>query len=95
MESQSGLLGGDANEQGWPEPYIYTVYDRTFGDFPAKNTVCKPYIYGSGQPDMCCIQLAAVNLGLVQAMMFGLSKSVAASPATGVSLSEACFLMWG
>ena len=21
-----------------------------FGDFPAKNTVCKPYIYGSGQP---------------------------------------------
>jgi hypothetical protein len=25
--------------QGWPEPYIYTVYDRIFGDFLAKNTV--------------------------------------------------------
>ena len=35
---------------GWPEPYIYTVYDRIFGEFPAKNTVCKPYIYGSGKP---------------------------------------------
>ena len=27
-----------------------TVYDRIFGDFPAKNTVYKPYMYGSGQP---------------------------------------------
>ena len=27
-----------------------TVYDRIFGDFPAKNTVYTPYIYGSGQP---------------------------------------------
>ena len=26
------------------------VYDRIFGDFPAKNTVHTPYIYGSGQP---------------------------------------------
>jgi len=26
------------------------VYDRIFGDFPAKHTVCTPYIYGSGQP---------------------------------------------
>jgi len=26
------------NKQGWPEPYIYTVYDRIFGDFPAKKT---------------------------------------------------------
>jgi hypothetical protein len=24
---------------GWPDPYIYTVYDRIFGDFPAKITV--------------------------------------------------------
>jgi len=31
-------------------PYIYTVYDRIFGDFPAKNTVYTSYIYGSGQP---------------------------------------------
>ena len=36
--------------QGWPEQYIYTVYDCIFGDFPAKSTVYKPYIYGSGQP---------------------------------------------
>jgi len=35
---------------GQPKPYIYTVYDRIFGDFPAKNTVYTPYIYGSGQP---------------------------------------------
>jgi hypothetical protein len=31
--------------QGWPEPYIYTVYDRMFGEFPAKNNVHTPYIY--------------------------------------------------
>jgi len=37
----------------WPEPYIYTVYDRIYGDFPAKNTVYTPYIYGSGQPYAC------------------------------------------
>jgi hypothetical protein len=35
---------------GWPEPYIYTVYDCKFGDFPAKITVYTPYINGSGQP---------------------------------------------
>jgi hypothetical protein len=35
--------------KGRPEPYIYTVYDRIFGDFPAKNTVYVPYMYGSGQ----------------------------------------------
>jgi len=29
--------------------YIYTVYDGINGDFPAINTVCAPYIYGSGQ----------------------------------------------
>jgi hypothetical protein len=26
------------------------VYDRVFGDFPAKNTVYTPYKYGSGHP---------------------------------------------
>ena len=30
--------------------YIYTVHDRMYGDFPAKNTVYTPYIYGYGQP---------------------------------------------
>jgi hypothetical protein len=28
----------------WTEPYIHTVYDRLYGDFPAKNTVYTPYI---------------------------------------------------
>jgi hypothetical protein len=30
--------------------YIFTVYDRIFGDFSAKITVHASYIYGSGQP---------------------------------------------
>jgi hypothetical protein len=34
----------------WSELYIYTIYDRIFGDFPAKNTVDAPCIYGYGQP---------------------------------------------
>jgi hypothetical protein len=38
------------NTQGWPEPYICTVYDRIFGNFPAENTVFTPYMHGSGQP---------------------------------------------
>jgi hypothetical protein len=39
-----------SDEQNWPGPYIYTVYDRIFGDVPANNTVYTPYVYGSGQP---------------------------------------------
>ena len=34
--------------------YTYTVFDRISGDFPAKNTVCTPYVYGSGQPYIWC-----------------------------------------
>jgi len=30
--------------------YIYTEYDHKSGDFPAKNTVYTPYMYGAGQP---------------------------------------------
>ena len=30
------------SELGWPQSCMYTVYDRIFGDFPAKSTV---YIY--------------------------------------------------
>ena len=30
--------------------YTYTVSDRVFSDYPAKNTVYTPYVYGSGQP---------------------------------------------
>jgi hypothetical protein len=37
-------------EYGWPDPYMYTVYDRMFGDFLAKNTVHALYVTGSGQP---------------------------------------------
>jgi hypothetical protein len=36
--------------QGWPEPCIYTMYDRIFGDFAAKYIVHTPYVSGSGQP---------------------------------------------
>jgi hypothetical protein len=45
------LLAHTQHEQGWPEFYIYTVYDCIFGDFPAKNTEYTPYIYGSDQPE--------------------------------------------
>ena len=33
-----------SNELGWPELYIYTVYDGISGDLPAKNTVYTPYV---------------------------------------------------
>ena len=33
------------NEFCRPELYIHTVYDRIFGDSPAKITVYTPYIY--------------------------------------------------
>jgi hypothetical protein len=36
--------------KGWPELYINSAHDRRFGDFPAKNAVYTPYIYGSDQP---------------------------------------------
>jgi hypothetical protein len=48
--------------KGWPEPYIYTIYDRIFG-FPAKITVYTPYIYGFGQPcsnGSCAVECDAV-----------------------------------
>ena len=44
---------------GWPKPYTHTVYDRVFGDFPAKNTVYTTYMYGSGQPYTCVFLFAA------------------------------------
>ena len=47
---------------GWPEPYVYTVYDRIFGDSPVKNAVCTPYIQGSGQPS--CGEGACVLLSV-------------------------------
>jgi hypothetical protein len=32
---------------------VCTVYDHTFDDSPAKNSVCTPYKHGSGQPYAC------------------------------------------
>ena len=32
-------INNDTSLLGWPKPYIHTVYDRMYGDFPAKNTV--------------------------------------------------------
>jgi len=29
----------------WPEPNIYTIYDRTFGDFPAINAGYTVYVW--------------------------------------------------
>jgi len=49
----------------WWLPCHHTVYvglartvyiHRIFGDFQAKNTVCTPYIYGSGQPYVFTIE---------------------------------------
>ena len=35
--------------KGSPEPYVYTVHDLIFGDFPARIAAYTPYICGSGQ----------------------------------------------
>ena len=45
MRVCGSFLGLTTYLQGWPEPYIFTVYDRIFGDFPAKKAVHTPYIY--------------------------------------------------
>jgi hypothetical protein len=31
-------------ENDLSEPYTFTVYDRIFSDFPARDTVCTPYM---------------------------------------------------
>ena len=59
----SSVVRNIKNLSSLPAPYIYTVFDRIFVDFPAKNTEITPCIYGSGQPlrsstDTPCIQLA-------------------------------------
>jgi hypothetical protein len=33
---------------GWSDLYVSTVYDRMFGDFPAKANVYTLYIHGTG-----------------------------------------------
>jgi hypothetical protein len=37
----SGQLGHDWS---WPEPFMYTVYDRMYGKIPAQNIVYTPYV---------------------------------------------------
>jgi len=55
-------------DQAWPGPYMYTVYDRIFDDFPARNTVYTPYIYiyiyiyGSAYPDCDAVSLSKAKL---------------------------------
>jgi len=44
--AQTGIDGATeviGISQGWPELYMYTVYDRIFGDSPAKHTLYTPY----------------------------------------------------
>ena len=55
-----GLAGTVYLHRIWP--HIYTAYDRILGDFPAKNTVDTPDIYGSGQP-LLCVLLQCTDLG--------------------------------
>ena len=28
----------------WPEPYMHSIYDRIFGEFPAEETIYTMYI---------------------------------------------------
>jgi hypothetical protein len=53
--------------------YIYTVYDRIFGEFPAKNTVYTPYMYGFGQPYIYTVVMAGKrpNLRSRKVYMYG------------------------
>ena len=49
------LKNGMTCIQGWPEPYMYTVYDHIFGYIPCqeyRKYIHQIYIYGSGQPYM-------------------------------------------
>jgi len=37
-------VSSDVLERVWPQPYICTVYDRTYCDHLARNAVYTPYI---------------------------------------------------
>jgi len=49
--------------------YTHTIYDRIFGDFPAKNTVHTLYTYGSGQ-------LYLITFHKMHRLMLGLLSKV-------------------
>jgi len=44
MRTYAQQIFSQIGDWGWPEPYIHTVHDRMYGDFPVKITVCTPYI---------------------------------------------------
>jgi hypothetical protein len=50
--------------------YTHTIYDRIFGDFPAKITVYTPYIYGSGQPYSNPEELGALSNSRAKPCLF-------------------------
>ena len=55
--------------------YIYTVYVRIFGDFPARNTVYVPYIYSVGQPCSCVLLSSPSQMSLHTRRWAGSKKS--------------------
>ena len=74
---------------GQDRKYIYTVYDRIFGDFPANNTVCKPYMYGFGQPYTCtCV----VSRTVLPRVVDYFTNSVAAC--CGFFDKQCCCVLW-
>jgi hypothetical protein len=60
---------------GWPGPYMYTVIDRMYGNFPAKNAGYTPYkrMYGFSQPYIYGVEIKSeivmrtVNAANIQA----------------------------
>jgi hypothetical protein len=68
----------DTNAQGWPEPYIYIVYDRIFGDFPAKI----PYIHR-----IYMVLANPTNAAAVDAAAVDAAAAAAAATVTGQNLN--------
>jgi hypothetical protein len=69
--------------------YIFSVYDRICGDFPAQNSVYTPYMYGSGEPYLYII-FGCLDVRHKTAHMPALSKldaSIIARPGKAVHAS--------
>ena len=72
------------------------MYYRIFGDFPAKNTVYTPYIYGSGQTYIqrvsitkdACSAGGGVGGGKNQGHMSSLAAKYACQPACQPALDS-------
>jgi hypothetical protein len=67
--------------QDWPEPYIHIVFNRMYGDFPAKNTVCKPRIriHTWFWPTLCAIRVGQNRINMLY-MSISLIKSQPRKP---------------